>query len=275
MKKRVLVIDDQKLICDVTERWLSNNGYEVLRAYDGKTGYNIIDNEKPDLVLIDILLPGISGIELCEKVRQVDKLKHIPLVLMSAVYKDRALLNQINSIADDFIEKPFKENELITKVKQFLQSPASSLSQEKKNDELEVEYVEDSINKITYDDDVTAGPASSKPPPSALPEEEEPVSEKKQTSPDKTVQLDLNEDLDFEYTDPGLMEEEPAAAPPPGATQDDEVVMLNLAPIKKESDKEPDKPVKEEKDDAAKKKGNTDRFVEQELENLFKIVKDK
>jgi CheY-like chemotaxis protein len=274
VKKRVLVIDDQKLICDVTERWLSNNGYEVLRAYDSKTGYNIIDNDKPDLVLIDILLPGISGIELCEKVRQVDNLKHIPLVLMSAVYKDRALLNQINNIADDFIEKPFKENELISKVNQFLKPP-NLIENQKKDDEIEVEYVENSIDKITYEDNVPATSASPPPPPSELPEADEAADEKKQESPDKTVQLDLNDDLNFEYTDPGLLQEEPPASPPPGASEDDEVVMLNLAPIKKESDEKADKPVQEKNTNEAKKKGSTDRLVEEELENLFKIVKDK
>ncbi len=272
MKKKVLVIDDQKLICDVTERWLSNHGYEVLRAYDSKTGYNIIENEKPDLVLIDILLPGISGIELCEKIRQVENLKYIHLVLMSAVYKDRALLNQINNIADDFIEKPFKENELIGKVNQFLQ-PITSAKPQKNDHEIEVEYVANSIDNITLEEESHSTAASPGTPDPV--NEDQPVSNKKIPSPDMTVQLEIDESLDFEYTDPGLLDEKSPAKPPPGTAKDDEVVMLNLSPIKKEAESTSDNPGNESKGEEKKKKNNTDRFVEQELENLFKIVKDK
>jgi len=85
---------------------------------------------------------------------------------------------------------------------------------------------------------------------------------KDQSSPDKTVQMDLKEDLNFEYTDPGLIEEDTPAPPSPGTNVEDGVVMLNLSPIKKEDDKEPDKPAKMVRDLDVHVNWNGNRFAD-------------
>ena len=84
-------------------------------------GYELIVREKPDMVLADILLPRMHGIALCEKIRASDEFRHIPIILMTGVYKDVNLRMYVHKgLADDFIEKPFREKDLLAKIEHFI-----------------------------------------------------------------------------------------------------------------------------------------------------------
>lgn len=114
MDKKILVIDDENLFCKLIIGWLNNDGYKVLTAGDSESGYKIVEEEKPDFLLVDILLPGKSGIEFCQEIKKNVSLMHIPIILMSGVYKEFSLSRQIKNVSDGFIKKPFEKKELLS-----------------------------------------------------------------------------------------------------------------------------------------------------------------
>lgn len=121
MKKKILIIDDDKFFSESLKEVLLHAGYEVILALESKSGYDLIEQEKPDLLLIDILIPGVDGVSLCEKIRQNDLLQHIPIILMTGVFTDLDIRAHVRrGIADDFIIKPYREEDLISKIKKFL-----------------------------------------------------------------------------------------------------------------------------------------------------------
>ncbi len=121
MGKKILVIDDDRVIQDSLQELFTDAGYIVHLAADGISGFELITREKPDIIVADILLPRMHGIALCEKIRSNDELRHIPIILMTGVYKDVNLRMHVHKgLADDFIEKPFRETELLAKIEHFL-----------------------------------------------------------------------------------------------------------------------------------------------------------
>jgi DNA-binding response OmpR family regulator len=121
MSKKVLIIDDDRVIQDSLQELFTDAGYVVHLAADGISGFELIVREKPDIIVTDILLPRMHGIALCEKIRASDDLRHIPIILMTGVYKDVNLRMYVHKgLADDFIEKPFRETELLNKIEHFL-----------------------------------------------------------------------------------------------------------------------------------------------------------
>jgi DNA-binding response OmpR family regulator len=121
MGKKILIIDDDHIIQDSLQEFFSDAGYSVLLAADGISGFDLVARERPDLVLADILLPRMHGVALCEKIRASDEFGHIPIILMTGVYKDVNLRMYVHKgLADDFIEKPFKEKDLVEKVEHLI-----------------------------------------------------------------------------------------------------------------------------------------------------------
>jgi len=121
MGKKILIIDDDRIIQDSLQELFNDAGYVVHLAADGISGFELIIREKPDIIVCDILLPRMHGIALCEKIRANDDLRHIPIILMTGVYKDINLRMYVHKgLADDFIEKPFHETELLSKIEHFL-----------------------------------------------------------------------------------------------------------------------------------------------------------
>ncbi len=120
MPQRVLVVDDEEHILAVTAFRLEKQGYEVLTASDGAVALAMIQEQKPDLVLIDLRLPGMGGAEVCKRVKADEALKNIPVILFSASesYRIAEMRNEVS--ADDFIVKPFSRDELLGKVQKLL-----------------------------------------------------------------------------------------------------------------------------------------------------------
>ncbi len=121
MGKKIAIIDDDHIIQESLQELFSDAGYLVFVAGDGIAGYELITREKPDMVVADILLPRMHGIALCEKVRASEEFRHIPIILMTGVYKDVNLRMYVHKgLADDFIEKPFREKDLLAKIEHFI-----------------------------------------------------------------------------------------------------------------------------------------------------------
>lgn len=121
MAKRILVVDDEPDIMDVATVRLKHSGYEIIPAVDAEEALVILENDIPDLILLDLLLPKMQGDELCRKLKSNDKFKNIPVILFTASAFRPNLPENIKAMgADDCITKPFEPQELISKVRKFI-----------------------------------------------------------------------------------------------------------------------------------------------------------
>ncbi|MCP4220831.1 MAG: response regulator [bacterium] len=128
MSKKIIIIDDEPILCKVFSRCLGNAGYDVYIANDGESGLAMVQAEKPDLILMDILLPGTDGTQLAAKIRKDPMLDHIPIIMISAIYKSSDFQLQMRRIADGFMEKPISDERLLAKVREFIPLPKSPKS---------------------------------------------------------------------------------------------------------------------------------------------------
>ena len=115
MGKTVLIVEDEQSIVDILSFNLTKEGYDTLEALDGPTGLQLALEQNPDLVLLDLMLPGMSGFEVCQKVRQAGSL--VPIVMLTAREEEDDKVRGLELGADDYITKPFKNRELMARVK--------------------------------------------------------------------------------------------------------------------------------------------------------------
>lgn len=109
---KVLVIDDESEIRHITRKLLESAGHEVIEAEDGEEGLQILEEERPDVILLDIMLPGIDGWEVCKRIKSKDELEEIPIAIFTVKDGDEDVFNSLRCNADLHITKPF-ENELL------------------------------------------------------------------------------------------------------------------------------------------------------------------
>ena len=115
MGKRVLIVDDEKAIVDILEFNLLRDGYETLKAYDGPEGLRMAREENPDLVLLDVMLPGMDGFEVCRTLRSEGN--DVPIVMITAREEETDKVFGLENGADDYVTKPFSMRELLARVK--------------------------------------------------------------------------------------------------------------------------------------------------------------
>lgn len=120
MLGRVLVVDDEDMLREGIIAILQELGYEAKGASGGELALDIISHERPDVMILDINMPGMDGNEVCEKLKSDNELKDIPVILMTAT--DTELLEQKveAALAEDFIMKPFEFKELVSKIDKYL-----------------------------------------------------------------------------------------------------------------------------------------------------------
>lgn len=109
----ILVCDDDKEIAEAIEIYLTKEGYKIYKAYNGKDALDILEKNEIHLVILDIMMPKMNGIEVANKVRQD---KGVPIIMLSAKSEDYDKINGLNSGADDYVTKPFNPLELIARV---------------------------------------------------------------------------------------------------------------------------------------------------------------
>ncbi len=115
MSKTVLVVDDEKNIVDILTFNLQREGYSVLCAYDGKDGLDAALSGRPDLILLDVMLPYMNGFDVCAEIRKQDKLT--PIIMLTAREEERDKIFGLELGADDYIVKPFSIKELLARIK--------------------------------------------------------------------------------------------------------------------------------------------------------------
>ncbi|MFE4107027.1 HD domain-containing phosphohydrolase [Almyronema epifaneia] len=114
---KVLVVDDHAASRMTAVALLSVEGYEVIEAYSGPSALRAVANSKPDLILLDVMMPGMDGFEVCRNLKQDDQTRLIPVVFVTALYDRQARLRGIEAGGDDFLTKPFDQLELSARVK--------------------------------------------------------------------------------------------------------------------------------------------------------------
>jgi DNA-binding response OmpR family regulator len=116
MGKKVLVVEDHHDTSFMLCRLLKMEGYEVEHAIDGMVGYSTATNEHPDLIVTDIQMPRMNGIEMIKRIREEDELRQTPIIVMSA-YGKRIIDDALRAGADDFVEKPIDFNKFLTTIR--------------------------------------------------------------------------------------------------------------------------------------------------------------
>ncbi|MFR0822460.1 MAG: response regulator [Clostridia bacterium] len=147
-KKTVLIVDDEKTIVDMLQYNLEKEGYDTLEANDGEEAVRIALEQKPDLVLLDIMLPKMDGLAVCKRIRQT---MNIPILMISAKDEEIDKILGLELGADDYITKPFSVRELMARVKANLRKAELTAKATQTNDSEKVTE-EESNNTITVGD---------------------------------------------------------------------------------------------------------------------------
>lgn len=117
VKKRILVVDDEEDIVELVKYNLSKSGYEVLVATSGEDGLKIAQTQLPDMLVLDVMLPGIDGIDVCKILKKDQRTNHIAVVMLSARGEEADIVTGLELGADDYIVKPFSPRVLLARVK--------------------------------------------------------------------------------------------------------------------------------------------------------------
>jgi phosphate regulon transcriptional regulator PhoB len=118
--KRVLIIEDDRDIVELVRYNLANEGFQVSAAYDGGTGLTTLKKTPPDLLLLDLMLPKLSGLEICREIRRDDSLNRLPILMLTARGEEADRVVGLEMGADDYVTKPFSPRELLARVKALL-----------------------------------------------------------------------------------------------------------------------------------------------------------
>ena len=130
LKGRILVIEDEPHQIELLRYNLAAAGYKVLVAEDGEEGMLKARECKPDLILVDWMLPKLSGIEVCRRIRRNSEIKQTPIIMLTARSEETDKVRGLDVGADDFVTKPYSVSELTARVKAALRRPTSSIISE-------------------------------------------------------------------------------------------------------------------------------------------------
>ena len=120
MKKNILVVDDEKDIVDLITYNLEKEGFAAIKAYDGETALDLVKTKKPDLLILDLMLPGVRGLDVCRFIRKNQDTETLPIIMLTARSDQTDKILGLEIGADDYITKPFNVRELIARVRAVL-----------------------------------------------------------------------------------------------------------------------------------------------------------
>jgi len=129
MSSRILIIEDDPSIVEMLRYNLEKSGFEALVAMDGEEGVMLVEEEEPDLVVLDWMLPLMSGIEVCRRIRRRPETKNLPIIMLTAKGEETDRVRGLESGADDYVVKPFSPSEMMARIKAVLRRSKPSLSE--------------------------------------------------------------------------------------------------------------------------------------------------
>ena len=127
----VLLVEDEQAISSVVRYNLESEGFRVLEASDGDEALAMVRDERPDLVVLDWMLPSISGLEVCRSIRRNKDFKQLPIIMLTARAEEEDRIRGLDSGADDYVTKPFSPSELVARVRALLRRSRPALSDDK------------------------------------------------------------------------------------------------------------------------------------------------
>jgi two-component system alkaline phosphatase synthesis response regulator PhoP len=130
--EKVLVVDDEEHIVELLKFNLTNSGYKVLTAYNGLDAIEIANKEIPDLVLLDLMIPGMDGLDVCKEIKRNKETSRTSIIMLTARSEELDKIIGLELGADDYITKPFSVRELLARVKAVLRRSSSSEDSERK-----------------------------------------------------------------------------------------------------------------------------------------------
>lgn len=120
MSERILVVEDEPDILEVVSYNLKNAGFEIVALDNGEAAVFQVEDLRPDLIVLDLMLPGMDGLEVCRTVKQREATKHIPVVMLTAKTEEVDRIVGLELGADDYVVKPFSPRELVLRIKAIL-----------------------------------------------------------------------------------------------------------------------------------------------------------
>ncbi len=117
---KILVIEDDRLNANFLEKFLTSVGHRVIKAFNGEDGLEKARREDPDLILLDVMMPGMDGFEVCARIRNDPRTKNIPVVIVTALHETQERIKGLEAGADDFLSKPYNIYELAARVRSLL-----------------------------------------------------------------------------------------------------------------------------------------------------------
>nr|MBF0221922.1 response regulator transcription factor [Desulfobulbaceae bacterium] len=129
--KLILSVEDEEDIQQLVSYNLMKAGYQVICAESGEEALEKLGTEKPDLIILDLMLPGMNGLEVCKHIKKTDSLKNIPVVMLTAKSEEVDIITGLEIGADDYITKPFSPKILIARIKNALRRRAEEKTKEK------------------------------------------------------------------------------------------------------------------------------------------------
>ena len=142
MTELVLVVDDDETVRDVVRRYLEHAGYQVVVAGDGETALQFAADQSPDLIVLDLMLPGMGGLEVCQRIRQR---RSVPIIMLTALGEEEDRVVGLQLGADDYVTKPFSPRELALRVTSVLRRansfPIGSIADELSDGTLRLDIV--------------------------------------------------------------------------------------------------------------------------------------
>jgi len=130
MKPAILIIEDETALVELLRYNLEREGFETLSAGDGEEGLLLVAEENVDLVLLDWMLPGISGIEICRRLRRNPETRALPVIMLTARGEEPDRVRGLDTGADDYISKPFSPDELIARIRAVLRRARPAIDDE-------------------------------------------------------------------------------------------------------------------------------------------------
>lgn len=117
---RILIVDDNQQNCELLDAYLADEGYQIEMVYDGQQTLDAVARQQPDLILLDIMMPRLSGYEVCHRLKSAEATRRIPILMITALAEMSDIEKGIDAGADDFLTKPINKLELITRVRSLL-----------------------------------------------------------------------------------------------------------------------------------------------------------
>lgn len=118
--KRILVVDDEIGALTLIGIMLERGGFNVLKAKDANAALTVLDKETPDLIILDVMMPGMDGIELCRVIRERSETRAVPVLILSARGDAESVMRGMDAGANDYLPKPILHHDLVDKVRKML-----------------------------------------------------------------------------------------------------------------------------------------------------------